>query len=543
MHATPRRLVPALLATGGLLLGAVPATTATAAPSAGGCANQNFNDKVDKFLACIDADDALVHLGALQAIADANGGTRASGTPGYDASIDYVQALLDDAGFTTTLQEFDFDTFQVLSESFLVDGVTPPFGTMTGSGSGTVDDANVVSVDLALADPAASSSGCEPTDFDPLDFLGDVDVALMQRGACSFAQKAVNAEAAGAEAAVVFNQGTPDREVLFFGTLGGTVGTIPVFSTDFATGVAIDAGASLSLSAETLSETVVTSNLIADLEGANPDNVVMAGAHLDSVQAGPGIQDNGSGSAAILTVALAMAENKKFVPENSIRFAWWGAEESGLIGSTEYIFNPEFGISDEDYAALALYLNFDMIASPNFIYGVYDADESTYPAADFGVVVPDGSTQLEDLFEAYYTSTDTPYDDSAFSGRSDYQAFINVGIPASGLFTGAEVIKTEEQAGIWGGTVGDQFDPCYHLACDTFDNVSFEALDTNVDAIGYAMFSVALDTSLVNGVEGRTVRGAYSGEFDGPQGTNLEGLGGAAAEHGHDHDHSMGEPS
>ena len=148
-----------------------------------------------------------------------------------------------------------------------------------------------------------------------------------------------------------------------------------------------------------------------------------------------------------------------------------------------------------------------MVGSPNFIYGVYDADESTFPAP---VAVPPGSEALEDLFEAYYSIEGIPYEDTEFSGRSDYQAFIDVGIPASGLFTGAEGIKTPEQEAIWGGTAGDQYDPCYHLACDTIDNVSEEALDVNVDAIAYAIYNLAATTEAVNGVAGRRAEGHHA---------------------------------
>jgi Zn-dependent M28 family amino/carboxypeptidase len=202
-----------------------------------------------------------------------------------------------------------------------------------------------------------------------------------------------------------------------------------------------------------------------------------------------------------------------------------------LIGSTEYIFNPDFGITDEEYFALSSYLNFDMVGSPNFIYGVYDADESTFEAS---APVPPGSEALEDLFEAYYSLNDIPYEDSEFSGRSDYQAFINVGIPASGLFTGAEGIKTPEQAAIWGGTAGEQYDPCYHLACDTAENGSDEALDVNVDAIAYAVFNLAASTEAVNGVPGSTIPGPNPAdvELDGPQGTFLGGGGAMATSHG-----------
>ena len=220
--------------------------------------------------------------------------------------------------------------------------------------------------------------------------------------------------------------------------------------------------------------------------------------------------------------------NKKYTPQNTLRFAWWGAEESGLIGSENYVFNPDFGLTQEEYDALALYLNFDMVGSPNFIYGVYDADESTFPAP---VSVPPGSEALEDLFEAFYTIEGIPYEDTEFSGRSDYQAFIDVGIPASGLFTGAEGIKTPEQEAIWGGTAGDQYDPCYHLACDTVDNVSEEAIEVNIDAIAYAIYNVASTTEAVNGVVGKTPKGITPDEvtFDGPQGTFLGSGGGFTA--------------
>ena len=196
--------------------------------------------------------------------------------------------------------------------------------------------------------------------------------------------------------------------------------------------------------ANTLRQTLPTFNVLAEKTGANDDNVVMAGAHLDSVLAGPGINDNGSGSAAILETAIQMAKLKT---ENTVRFAWWGAEESGLVGSTNYV----NGLSQAEKDRIALYLNFDMIGSPNYIQMVYDSDESGFEAP---VPVPPGSIAIEDLFESFYTLSNEPYDDAEFSGRSDYQAFINNGIPAGGLFTGAEVPKTAEQQAIWGGTAG-----------------------------------------------------------------------------------------
>lgn len=518
-----------------LLLGvlAIPGT-ASAAPSNSGCVNRNLNT-IDKLLACVDAEDALVHLAAFQDFADASGGTRASGTQGYDDSADYVAGLLTEAGFDVERQVFDFDQYTELDSSLTFAGEPIETQTMEYSGSGTVTG-TIIPVDLDLGLGNSSTSGCEASDFEGLGFTEDgLEVALVQRGACAFATKALNAEAAGADAIIIFNQGNADgRFDIINGTLGDARPTIPVLDIAYADGetLAANAGSEITVFAEGQILTTTTENVIADLPGVNPDNVVMAGAHLDSVPEGPGIQDNGSGSAAILTVALALANNKKYTPQNSLRFAWWGAEESGLIGSERYIFDPDFGITQEEYDALAAYINFDMIASPNFIYGVYDADESTFEAPVF---VPEGSEALEDLFEAYYSIEGIPYEDTEFSGRSDYQAFIDVGIPASGLFTGAEVVKTEEQEAIWGGTAGDQFDPCYHLACDTFDNVGVEPLDVNIDAIAYAIYNLAASTEAVNGVAGVEPKGTTPDEveFDGPQGTFLDGGGGFAPHSDH----------
>ncbi len=523
-----RKKVSGLLAVFAMLaVSVVVPASASAEPASNACANRNIN-QIDKFLSCIDGDDVMVHLEALQNIADANGGVRNSGTPGYDESADYVVDLLEDAGFEIERQVFSFSLFSEISAALTADGSVIETQTMSFSGSGFLEDATPIAVDLDLGLDNSSSSGCEATDFDGLDFSGDADVAIIQRGTCAFGTKALNAQAAGAEAVVIFNQGNADGR---FDIIGGTLGedvvdtlTIPVLDVAYDDGITLISAESIDVDVQTTIENRTTENVIADLPGNNPDNVVMAGAHLDSVDEGPGINDNGSGSGVLLTIALAMGNNKQYTPENTVRFAWWGAEESGLIGSTEYIFNPDFGITDEEYEALSSYLNFDMVGSPNFIYGVYDADESSFEAT---APVPEGSAALEDIFEAFYTIEGIPYEDSEFSGRSDYQAFIDVGIPASGLFTGAEGIKTDEQAEIWGGTAGDQFDPCYHLACDTIDNPILEALDVNVDAVGYAMYILASTTEAVNGVEGAPVVGTTPDEvtLDGPQGTFVTGGG------------------
>jgi Peptidase family M28/PA domain len=487
----------------------LPVPAAFAAP-VDPCERQT-NNTYRKLLECVTLEGVREHQAALQEIADKNDdpfypGTRAAGTEGYANSVEYVAGLLKDAGYDVTLDpvEFDFNFPATLRQ------LTPVQATYdTGSGSGTVEG-QVIPVDINLTPPRASTSGCEPADFAGIDWSGDADIALVQRGTCFFGDKAHNAELAGAEAVIIFNQGdTPDREGLIVadatsitlpdGTTGTITHNIPVVGASFADGVALSQPGSTAFVEVVPPERRTDYNVIAELPGKNEDNVVMAGAHLDSVIEGPGIQDNGSGSAALLETALMMA---KLRPENTLRFAWWAAEEIGLLGSTDYV----EGLSQAERDRIALYMNYDMVGSPNYIFMVYDADESTFPAPE-GVPIPPGSTAIEDLYESYYTLIGEPYDDTEFSGRSDYQAFIENGIPSGGLFTGAEEVKTEEQEAIWGGTAGEQFDPCYHLACDTFENINLHALEVNSDLIAFAMLTFAYSTESVNGVPGKRVPG------------------------------------
>jgi Zn-dependent M28 family amino/carboxypeptidase len=264
------------------------------------------------------------------------------------------------------------------------------------------------------------------------------------------------------------------------------------------------AGLELHMVANVLRELTTTSNVLAETPGGRDDRVVVVGAHLDSVPEGPGIQDNGSGSAAILEVALQMAE-LGIEPRNKVRFAWWGAEESGLVGSQFYVDN----LSKRDIKNIALNLNFDMIGSPNFVRFVYDGDGSDTPLAG-----PNGSKNIEQVFLDYFAEQNLPTEPTAFDGRSDYGPFIAVGIPAGGLFTGAEGIKTDEQAAIYSGTAGDQYDPCYHLACDTFDNVSLVALEQMSDSVAHAVLTFAETTSSVNGTDKGKGLGKFKNEME-----------------------------
>ena len=511
--AVPRRMRLRLLWIGVAVLLLAALLPGQASAQGSGCENAT-NNTYKKLLGCVTLDGVREHQAAFQAIADANDdpfypGTRAAGTEGYANSVDYVAGLLRQAGYTVTLDpvQITFNFPAVLRQLTPVQA-TYETGVFTGSGSGTVEG-QVIPVDINLTPPRASTSGCEAADFAGIDWSGDADIALVQRGTCFFGTKAFYAEQAGAEAVIIFNQGnTPDREGVIVadatsvdppipGAPGPVSHNIPVVGASFADGAALAQSGSTAFVRVLPPETRTDYSVIAERGGNNDDNVVMAGAHLDSVQAGPGINDNGSGSAALLETALMMAKVK---PENTVRFAWWADEEDGLVGSADYV----AGLSQAERDRIALYLNYDMVGSPNYIFMVYDADESTFEAP---VTIPPGSTAIEDLYESYYTLVGEPYDDTAFDGRSDYEAFILAGIPSGGLFTGAEVPKTAAQVAIWGGTAGEQFDPCYHLACDTFDNVDLHALDVNSDLIAFAQLTFAYSTESVNGVPGKKVPG------------------------------------
>ncbi|WP_101789889.1 M20/M25/M40 family metallo-hydrolase [Nonomuraea indica] len=223
-------------------------------------------------------------------------------------------------------------------------------------------------------------------------------------------------------------------------------------------------------------------NVIADWPGGDPGDVVMTGAHLDSVTAGPGINDNGSGSAAILEVALEVSR-QALRPAKHLRFAWWGAEELGLRGSRHYVNT----LPAAERARIKAYLNFDMVGSPNAGYFVYDGDDSDGVGAGPG---PAGSAELERVLQSYFTSIGVPTRGTDFDGRSDYGPFISAGIPAGGTFTGAEGTKTSAQAQLWGGTAGQAFDRCYHRSCDTTANINDTALDRNADAIAHAVWTL-----------------------------------------------------
>jgi hypothetical protein len=364
------------------------------------------------------------HLAALQRIADEHGGTRAVGTPGYDASADYVAARLRDAGWRVERQEVPFGYFELHDASLTLDGRrltrAKEFQVLTYSGSGS-----------ATGRLRSSGSGCAPGEFAT---LRKGEIALVHRGDCFFRQKARNAERAGA-AALGVAEDVRSRRGVPSGTLAIPGIRIPVVVISLrALGDAGD-GSTASVTVDAESHGAHADNVIAETPGGRGDAVVTAGGHLDSVRGGPGINDNGSGAATLIEVAEAIGPNP---PGAKVRVAFWAGEELGLYGSRYYVRSQD----EAERRRIRAYVNLDMVGSPNPVPEVYK----------------DGDARVGAVLRR------------AFGGRvggiaagqaSDHASFQAAGIPVNGLYTGS----TEA------GPDGGARDPCYHLACDTTRNV------------------------------------------------------------------------
>jgi Zn-dependent M28 family amino/carboxypeptidase len=446
--------------------------------AAGLAGNASARDRIntERLVGAVNAEKIEKHLNKLQRIASQNGNTRALGTPGYTASVHYVVNQMSGAGYRVKVQPFIANLFEEHSSALARVSPNPKtyadtdFAVMEYSGAGTADAALYLAGGIDIPpgpNPSDSDSGCLPAHFTS---AAAGKIALIQRGTCTFEQKAENADAAGAIGVIIFNEGQPGREEVLNGTLTNPQ-EIPVVGTSFAIGKELydlaQAGpVTMHLEVDATTTPVQTWNVLAEKRGKVHDQDVVIGAHLDSVSEGPGINDNGSGTATILTIAEQI-DKLNIKPRNTLRFAFWGAEEAGLFGSNHYVAN----LSDEKFAKIALNLNFDMVGSRNFVRFVYDGDGDA-----FGLAGPPGSDVIEDVFIDHFRRHGLVSDPTAFDGRSDYFAFINAGIPAGGLFSGAEGIKTRKQQRRYGGLAGVAYDECYHEACDNILNVNREAL-------------------------------------------------------------------
>ena len=442
----------------------------------------------------VATDAVMAHLARLQDIADANDGNRALGTPGYQASVDYVADALRSKGFDVQIPEFELrlpfadpPSVTVGGTDVTAEALAYTIGTPPDGISGSLVPARV-----------EDSPGCIAEDYDGLPVQGAV--VLVDRGQCPFSAKLAAAAQRGAIALIVANN-VDDKES------GATLGkdtdvTIPVVGVSKSDGARLRAqpgDTRIKLNAGVRIEK--SSNVIAQTKTGSKTDVVVVGGHLDSVPAGPGINDNGSGVAAVLETALQMGSSPPV--RNAVRFSFWAGEEVGLVGSTDYVQS----LDDAALKDIALYLNFDMIASPNPGYFTYDGDQSTPLGPDQSPPrVPEGSAGIERTLVSYLEAAGITPRDTSFEGRSDYDGFTRAGIPAGGVFTGAETKMTEAEAELWGGTANEPFDPNYHQKTDTLDRVDRSALEINGRAAAYSVGFYAQDLSGRNGVPAREDR-------------------------------------
>ncbi|MGV0746134.1 M28 family metallopeptidase [Mycolicibacterium sp. XJ870] len=463
-----------------------PATpTQDSAPAATEFANQ-LRERVS-----IDA--MMGHLTKLQEIGDAHDGNRALGSPGYDDSVDYVVGALRDKGFDVQTPEFEVRLPFSDDPQVTVGGqpvTAKPLEFTIGTPPDGVSGALVpVKVD--------NTPGCDAGDYEGLPLTGAV--ALIDRGACPFSVKQAMAAERGAVAVIVANNEEGDE-------MGGTLGRrtdvkIPVVSVTKDDGARLRANlgpTTIKLNAGVRTER--TRNVIAQTKTGSTSDVVMVGAHLDSVPEGPGINDNGSGVAAVLETALQLGSSPEV--HNAVRFGFWGAEEEGLLGSSDYVESLDVeGLKD-----IALYLNFDMLGSPNPGFFTYDGDQSAPPEGRGVPRVPEGSAGIERTLAAYLTDAGKTPQDTSFDGRSDYDGFTQAGIPAGGLFSGAEDKMTREQAEEWGGQADQPFDPNYHKKTDTLEHVDSDALQIHGEGVAFAVGLYAQDQRGRNGLPIRSDR-------------------------------------
>ncbi|PSN61774.1 leupeptin-inactivating enzyme 1 precursor [Corynespora cassiicola Philippines] len=424
----------------------------------------------------VKLDDLIAGAQTLQDIADANGGNRAFGGAGHNATVDWLYKTLKATGYYNVVKQPFVELFSAATVSLTAgeQDFTAAYMTYAPGGVATAPLVEVANI------------GCDAADY-PAELSGNI--ALISRGTCPFGQKAASAKAAGAVGTIIYN----NIEGNLAGTLGGVGDYAPTVGVTLEVGTQLKeiaaAGTEVTLDVLSIQENRTNYNVIAETKGGDHNNVLVLGGHSDSVFAGPGINDDGSGTVGVWAVAKYLT---KFKVKNAVRFAFWGAEEFGKLGSFHYLrtLNGTISGGPEEVAKVRAYLNFDMIASPNYVLGIYDGDGGA-----FNFSGPAGSDTIEKDFEAFYENKGLPHVPSLFSMRSDYAAFLENGIPSGGLFTGAEELKTEEEAQLFGGEAGVALDANYHQAGDTIDNLAHDAFLLNTQSIANSVgkYAVAFD--------------------------------------------------
>jgi hypothetical protein len=331
---------------------AVISVTTDAAPAADG------SRLGEKLVREVKIESINSHLIALQRISDRNGGNRAAHTNGHRESFEYVAGKLRAAGFDVTAMEFHYNR-RVIDASAITTGSTRvvPFpllhtpSTPVGGVTGPL-----------VAVPVDANSGCDASDYTGLNATGAI--VLIRRGGCTFLQKHHIAADHGALAAVVYNSFEGPGTGSLVDPNAVRIPAVGVTMAEGATLVGL-AGSTATIDVRTHFEPSSSRNLIAQTRTGRTDNVVLAGAQLDSEEGIPGINDNGTGSAALLELALRLGSSPRI--NNAVRFAWWSGEAL-QEGSNAYVRSLEF----ERQLDVAMYLNFDLLGSLNAGYFVYN---------------------------------------------------------------------------------------------------------------------------------------------------------------------------
>lgn len=475
------RLGATLLLAAGLLAGC--SSTRPGSPGAAPDLGRSLAAKVT-------SDAMFTHLRALQNIANANKGNRADGTPGYDASVDYVVKALRDRGFEVLTPQFD-----------RLYNVSPGRPAMTvGGRSYAVDQASLLvqTPPGGLTGPVVrpgQPSGCAPGDYPTA--LPKGSIAVVDDARCSVVDKQNSAVAKGAAALVVLSasagQGAPATlfNPGYFKQL-----TVPVAVANPAAASALGGTtAPIRLVLDAQNVKITSRNVLAQTKTGSPHEVIVVGAHLDSPRGGPGINDDGTGVAAVLETALQLGPLAPV--NNAVRFAFWGADEDGLNGVMDYV----FGMDSDQLNDIAMYLNFTTLGSPNAGFFTDDGDQSGPPAPGVTYAdVPDGSAGIERTLGGYLNLAGKRPADMPLSTLADYHPFMVAGVPIGGLTSGASQQKTTVQARLWGGQAGAPFDPNYQGPRETVDNINRDALAIMGSGAAYAVGSYAESIGGVNGV-------------------------------------------
>jgi hypothetical protein len=488
------------------------------------------NDTPSKLLPCVQKNDLWKIMQDFQAIANANPGpdghpSRNSGEPGYKASADYVAAKMQAAGYSVVEQPYTFEyyaykgipTFSEVSptaHSYVLGTDWGP-GRSLGIASAALQPAG--GIILPPTPTPSSTSGCSTTDFTGFQ---PGRIALIQRGGCNFGVKVQNAQGAGATGVIIFNEGNPGRTLLLVGSLvdaGGTpfVPTIPVAFTSFAVGQDLYNQYQSAVQNSTPLPTTTISidaifdpnrtdwNVIADSKGGDKNHVVVVDAHLDAIY-GAGMLDNASGSAAILDIAQKM---KNVVnPTNHLRFIWFGGEELGLLGSSFYVDS----LSSTELSHIGYDLDADVTATPNYTLGVLDPAAPNLfggPQQQFPNRVYKASTIGRDQAVDYLTSQGKNHEFFSPVGTDAFN-FNLVGIPASGVLTGQDCCKTQQEVDLFGGFLGNfegnipSFDGgCVDnpfLWCDNLSNNDPDVLTLMSRTFANQVVQMAFDTKVMS---------------------------------------------